>query len=137
MTAKEKITIAYAEDQLWFREPTTEMLTESGFDIIGDFDNGVELLGFLENTSKLPDLVLTDLEMPEMNGITLTKEILKRWPDSKVLILTSEVDRFYVEEAKESGALAFLHKIIDYKNLEKALVDVYQTGASDIGRLRK
>ncbi|WP_010602922.1 response regulator [Pedobacter agri] len=78
MIPKSKITIAYAEDQRWFREPTIEMLTECGFDVVADFDDGVKLLGFLENTLIFPDLILTDLEMPEMNGITLTKEILKK-----------------------------------------------------------
>ncbi|MCX3264915.1 response regulator transcription factor [Pedobacter agri] len=137
MIPKSKITIAYAEDQRWFREPTIEMLTECGFDVVADFDDGVKLLGFLENTLIFPDLILTDLEMPEMNGITLTKEILKKWPDSKVLILTSEVDTFYVEEAKKVGALAFLHKIIDYKNIESALTDIYREGRTEIGELQK
>lgn len=84
----------------------------------------------------MPDLFLTDLRMPNMNGLHLTIEIIKRWPESKVVILTSEVDTFYVSEAKNAGAIAFLHKIIDYKNIKAALTEVYQTGTTCYGKLQ-
>jgi DNA-binding NarL/FixJ family response regulator len=135
ITAKNKITIAYAEDERWFREPTVEMLEEAGFIVIAAVGDGKELIKFLEKSETLPDLFLTDLRMPNMNGIELTEEILMRWPDSKVIILTSEIENFYVEEAKRAGAVCFLHKIIDYKNIKRAMLEVYQTGASTIGKL--
>jgi len=130
-----KITLAYAEDERWFREPMVEMLVESGFDVIGAFSDGRELLTFSENCSTLPDLFLTDLRMPKLNGLELTKEILKKWPHAKVIVITSEIENFYIEEAKKAGAVCFLHKIIDYKNIKHALLEVYQTGATTFGKL--
>lgn len=134
-TYKDRITIIYAEDERWFREPTVEMLGESGFDVVGAFSDGRELLGFAERCSAPPDLYLTDLRMPTINGLELTKEILIGRPDARVIILTSEVENFYVEEARKAGAVAFLHKIIDYKNIRRALLEVHQTGATTIGKL--
>lgn len=67
--------------------------------------------------------------MPNMNGLQLTMGILKRWPESKVVNLTSETETFFVSEAKKAGAAAFLHKIIDYKNIKAALTEVYQTSS--------
>lgn len=116
-----RISIAYAEDERWFREPTVEMLVEKGFDVIAAHSDGNELLSFLESCGTLPDLFLTDLRMPNMNGLELTREILRRWPESKVVILTSEIDSFYVSEAKKAGAAGFLNKVIDYKNIKSAL----------------
>ncbi len=73
--------------------------------------------------------------MPNMNGLELTKEILKRYPNAKVIILTSEIENFYVEEASKAGAVGFSHKIIDYKNIKHALLEVHQTGATAVGKL--
>lgn len=64
--------------------------------------------------------------MPNMNGLRLTEEILKKWPNSKVAILTSEIEIFYVDEARRVGAAGFLHKIIDHKNIVRALREVHQ-----------
>jgi DNA-binding NarL/FixJ family response regulator len=130
-----KISIAYAEDERWFRDPTVEMLVESGFDVIMANSDGDKLLNFLETCQAFPDLVLTDLRMPNMNGLQLTRAILNRWPESKVVILTSEIESFYVCEAKEAGAVGFLHKIIDYKNIKAALEEVYHTGGTTMGKL--
>ncbi|RZJ92133.1 MAG: response regulator [Chryseobacterium sp.] len=134
-TYKDKITIIYAEDERWFREPMVELLVESGFEVIGALSDGKELLGFTERCPALPDLYLTDLRMPNMNGLDLTREILMKWPDSKVVILTSEIENFYVEEAKKAGAVGFLHKIIDHKNIKRALLEVYRTGGTTIGKI--
>ncbi|MFF5380873.1 response regulator [Pedobacter suwonensis] len=130
-----RITIIYAEDERWFRESMVEMLVESGFGIIGAFSDGRELLGFAEGCPIPPDLYLTDLRMPNMNGIELTKEILKKWPNSQVIILTSEIENFYIDQARKAGAVGYLHKIIDYKNIKCALLEVHQTGATTIGKL--
>jgi len=135
VTAENKITIAYAEDERWFRKPTVEMLLQGGFDVIAEFEDGTELLEFLESCEVLPDLCLTDLRMPRMNGFRLTEEILSKFPDTKVVILTSETDRFYIEEAEKIGAVGFLHKIIDHKNIIQALIEVHVTGTTQIGKL--
>lgn len=136
ITSQNKLTIAYAEDERWFREPMVEMLLEGGFEVLGAFSDGAELLRFTKNCATLPDLFLTDLRMPNMNGLQLTEEILSKWPNSKVVILTSEVDVFYVREAKKVGAVGFLHKIIDYNNVGHALREVYQANFSTFGKIQ-
>ena len=134
-TNNDRITIMYAEDERWCRDPTVEMLVKSGFDVVVALSDGKELLDFAEGCSTPPDLYLTDLRMPNMNGLELTKEILKKWPNAKVVILTSEVESFYVAEARKAGAVGFLHKIIDYENIRHALLEVHQTGSTTVGKL--
>ena len=73
--------------------------------------------------------------MPSINGLALTKEILRMRPNSKVLILTSEVEIFYVDEAKKVGAVDFLHKILDYEKIVRALREVHNNGGTEVGKL--
>ncbi len=49
-----------------------------------------------------------------MNGLRLTEKILRKWPELKVVILTSEIHQFYIEDSEKVGAVGFMHKIIDH-----------------------
>lgn len=111
ITAKNKITIAYAEGERWFREPTVDMLEEAGFIVIAAVVDGKELIKFLEKSETLPDLFLTDLRMPNMNGLDLTKEILIKWPSSKVIILTLRLKSFKSSRQRKLAPSAFYIKL--------------------------
>ncbi|QPH38630.1 response regulator [Pedobacter endophyticus] len=130
-----KINVAYAEDQLWFRDSVVELLIQNGFEISIVAQDGDEMIRLLEKADGSPDIFLTDLRMPKMHGFELIRQILKRWPDSKVVMLTSDVETFYVDEARKAGAVAFLHKIIDHKNIVDALREIYDTGTTSHGKL--
>ena len=69
-----------------------------------------------------------------MHGIQLTLELIKRWPGSKVILLSSEISPFLINEAKQAGAAAFFHKILDHKNLISALIEIYQNGSTQYGK---
>ena len=56
------------------------------------------------------DLIITDIEMPIMNGVEATKEITKEYPDVKILILTTFLDDEYIYEAIREGAVGYLLK---------------------------
>lgn len=77
--------------------------TEASFNVIADFNNGRELLEHLDET-QLPDLIIMDLVMPELNGIEATRRIKAEYPDVKVLVLSSFIDEEHVLGVMDAGA---------------------------------
>ncbi len=75
---------------------------------VGEALNGIELLALLEK--KQVDIAVIDIEMPRMNGIETTKEIKKRYPEVKVLILSMYNDNEYIRQLIEVGASGYILK---------------------------
>lgn len=77
--------------------------TEESFNVIADFNNGRELLEHLDEM-QLPNLIIMDLVMPELNGIEATRQVKAKFPDVKVLVLSSFIDEEHVLGVMDSGA---------------------------------
>ena len=77
--------------------------TEESFNVIADFNNGRELLEHLDKTH-LPDLIIMDLVMPELNGIEATRQVKAKFPEVKVLVLSSFIDEEHVLGVMDAGA---------------------------------
>jgi DNA-binding NarL/FixJ family response regulator len=88
------------------------------------FKRGLEVLDFLENNEA--DVVLSDLQMPEMNGIELTTKIHERFPEVRVLILTIDDEPYKIRQAIAAGASGYLLKDTDRAELEEAIRKLYQ-----------
>lgn len=88
------------------------------------FKRGQEVLDFLENNEA--DVVLSDLQMPEMNGIELTTKIHERFPEVRVLILTIDDEPYKIRQAIAAGASGYLLKDTDRTELEEAIRKLYQ-----------
>lgn len=96
------------------------------FEIVGEFRNGQD---FLDNMAKLEvDVVLTDIDMPEMDGVTATKLALSINPDLKIIALSMYNDRKYYYEMVTAGAKGFVLKQSPTNKLESAIREVYQGG---------
>ncbi|HUR60264.1 MAG TPA: response regulator transcription factor [Opitutaceae bacterium] len=95
-------------------DPRLEILGEAG-----TLASGVETV-----TRLTPDVVLLDIRLPDGNGFEACRQILKRAPETRVLILTSSVDDTMVDEAIRSGANGYLLKEIDGRGLINAIHDV-------------
>jgi YesN/AraC family two-component response regulator len=80
--------------------------TQEGLKVICEASNGEDALARIE--SQIPDLVLMDIQMPVMDGLSATQIIKKRWPHVKVIILTIYTE--YESQAEQAGADAFLIK---------------------------
>ena len=91
-----------------------------------DGDSAIEQVGTL-----MPDVVLMDIEMPVMSGITATQKICQQFPETKVLVLSSHEDRESVTQALEAGAEGYLLKNTLAEDLEQAIWSVYR-GRSQI-----
>ncbi len=96
--------------------------TEPSLEVIGE---AVNVATGVAAAAKLnPDVVLLDIRLPDGSGIDACRQILKRNPDARVLILTSVIDDTVVDDAIRAGAHGYLLKEIDGKGLMNAIRDV-------------
>lgn len=103
------IRILIVDDQNFTRQALQAILeTELDFEIASKATNGLEAIEYLEKYSV--DIVIVDLEMPQMSGLTVTEKIRERFPETKVIILSSHDDRDNINAAVEAGAKGYLLK---------------------------
>ncbi|MFD0677594.1 MULTISPECIES: response regulator transcription factor [unclassified Paenibacillus] len=92
----------------------------NGFEIVGDASNGIEALELVERYQ--PDIVVTDIRMPGMDGIELTRILKQRYKDIQVIVLSSYNDFEYVKETLQLGALDYILKPkMQYTDLVNAM----------------
>ncbi|MBR8827020.1 MAG: response regulator [Gomphosphaeria aponina SAG 52.96 = DSM 107014] len=103
------IKILLVDDQELFRKLLQNWLEEEeDFEVLKPASNGQQAIEKVEEFR--PDVVLIDIEMPEMDGITATKIIMQRFPDIKVIVLSGYDDDDYVTKALKAGAKGYLLK---------------------------
>ena len=101
-------------------EGTKQALERAGgFDVVGEAVNGVQVLPLVRRLK--PDLVLLDLRMPQMDGLTCLAKIRKEFPEVKVAILSVSQDPELIQTALKRGANAYIVKTIDPDDLPGAL----------------
>ena len=101
--------VVIADDCAAFLEWLKSLLESShDFEVISEAQDGADALHAVE--AYLPDLVLADVEMPEMDGIDIAKIMAGQWPNVGVILISSNNEPFYYQAAKESRALAFIAK---------------------------
>jgi two-component system response regulator DesR len=104
-----KIRVTIAEDQAMVRGALAALLaTEGDFDIVGQAQNGREALE--QVLAAAPDVLLTDIEMPELTGLELANEIKRRKLPVKVVILTTFARAGYLRRALDAGVSGYLLK---------------------------
>jgi DNA-binding NarL/FixJ family response regulator len=99
------------DDHALFRAGLKELLTRRGFEVIGEAANGREAVALVESLA--PDLVLMDLQMPEMSGLEAIRLIKAQSPALPVVVLTASEDDTDLFEAIKSGAQGYLMKGMD------------------------
>lgn len=105
-----KITrIILVDDHLLFREGVKRILeNEPSFEVVGAASDGIEALNLVDTLK--PDIVLMDVNMPEMNGFEATKEIVTLHPDTKVVMLSVHAEKSYVLDSLKNGASGYIIK---------------------------
>jgi DNA-binding NarL/FixJ family response regulator len=126
--ASQSIRICLVDDQRLIRDGLRLLLElEEGLEVIGEAENGmaaVELYAALQ-----PDVLLMDIRMPGMDGVEATRRIVERWPQARVIILTTFDDDAYIFDALRAGALGYLLKDISGAELGAAVHEVVHGGA--------
>nr|WP_279017903.1 response regulator transcription factor [Staphylococcus schleiferi] len=117
--------IALVDDHFIVRQGLEFLLsTQNEIEVTGSFGNGQSLLDALNEKQIEPDLVLVDLVMPEMNGITLIQHIKEGFPHIKILVLTSYVDEEHVMSAMRVGADGYEMKDVEPEALMTSITRV-------------
>jgi len=84
------------------------LFEEAAFDLVGEAAGGYEALELVEKTK--PDVLILDLSMPDLDGISVTRKIKPNFPDLKILILTLHEDEALLKEAIKAGAAGYILK---------------------------
>jgi len=123
----EPIRILLVDDQRLMREGLRILLElEPDLEIVGEADNGEAALSAYAELQ--PDVVLMDVRMPGMDGVEATWRLHERWPDARVIILTTFDDDEYVFEGLRAGAMGYLLKDVSGHDLAQAVRTVAAGG---------
>ncbi|MDF2648500.1 MAG: DNA-binding response regulator [Paenibacillus sp.] len=106
----------------------TYISLEPGLEVVGEANNGQDAFDKLnqELSQHLPDVILMDLTMPVLDGIGATKLICSKFPQIKVIMLTSFLEEAKVLEAVESGAISYMLKTVSSDQLIHAILSAYR-----------
>lgn len=122
---KKKLKVYIADDHTLFRKAMVSMIeTFKGVDSVKDAENGKELLALVKQTA--PDVAIVDLQMPVMDGVETCEQILGKYPDVKLIILTMHDSEKYILHMMEMGVNAFLLKNTEPEELELAINSVVE-----------
>jgi two-component system, NarL family, response regulator LiaR len=120
MKASKRIRVLIVDDHAVVRSGLATFLQAfEDFELVGEAGDGIEALRLCAQA--VPDVVLMDLLMPEMDGIAATRAIRERHPDAQVIALTSFRDQDRVRAALDAGALGYLLKNVSADDLARAI----------------
>ena len=114
------IKVAIADDHALFRTGVkTSLSSRKDIQMVAEAENGMQLLNLLKHIQ--PDVVLLDIQMPIMDGLTTLPEIKKLYPDVKVIMLSMHNDHSMITRMMEIGANSYLTKESDSETIYQAI----------------
>jgi len=120
--------IVIIDDHQLFREGVKRILDfEDSFDVIAEGDDGSDALSLYEQY--LPEVILMDINMPRKNGVEATGELMAKYPEAKVIMLSIHDDESYVMHALKTGALGYMLKEMDADAIIQAIKVVAAGGS--------
>ena len=121
----EPIKVLIADDHVLYRAGVkTALSSKNDVKVIAEADNGMHLLNMLKMVQ--PDVILLDIQMPIMDGVTALPEIKKSWPNIKVIMLTMLEDHSMVTRLMELGANSYLSKTSDIEVIYEAIKTCFE-----------
>lgn len=122
------VKVLIADDQELIRQSLKIVLgTDSEIEITDSVGDGTDVLKGLEKN--VPDVILMDVRMPKMDGTVCTKEVKKKYPDVKIIILTTFDDDDFIYSALKYGASGYILKGISMEGLKQAIMTVHRGGS--------
>ena len=122
------IKVMIADDQELIRQSLQIVLsTHEDLKVVDAVENGFAVLESIKK--ERPDVILMDIRMPEMDGVYCTKVVKEKYPDIKIIILTTFDDDEFVFSALKYGASGYLLKGVSMDELYRAICTVYNGGA--------
>lgn len=121
----EEINIVLADDHPLVQDGIRTRLEEiQGLNVIGMADNGEDLIKIAEDLK--PDIVITDISMPKINGLEATRLLTQKQPQIKILILTMHDNKEYMQNAIDSGAHGYMLKDQPADEMIEAVKNLYK-----------
>jgi two-component system response regulator NreC len=120
------LRVLLADDHPVFRQGLRALLEREKFDVVGEASDGLEAIAAAERLQ--PQIVVIDLAMPALNGIDAAREIVKRVPRAKAVLLTMHTEEHHVLEALRAGVKACVSKSQAAEHLLQAIKDVSAGG---------
>ena len=121
----EPIRVIIADDHVLYRAGVkTALSAKKDVKVVAEADNGMHLLNLIKNVPA--DVILLDIQMPIMDGITALPEIKKICPDTKVIMLTMMDDHSMITKLMELGANSYLTKTSDSEIIYEAIKTCYE-----------
>lgn len=119
----ENLNVLYIEDEKALRDATAKLLVNyfKNLDLAVDGEDGLNKYVNNHTTINAYDLIITDINMPNMDGIEMSKRILKLAPNQSIIIISAHCE--YMTSAKEIGIKAILTKPVEYKELVPVLYE--------------
>lgn len=122
------VKVLIADDQELIRQSLKIVLgADSEIEITDSVGDGTDVLKSLEKN--VPDVILMDVRMPKMDGTVCTKEVKKKYPDVKIIILTTFDDDDFIYSALKYGASGYILKGISMEGLKQAIMTVHRGGS--------
>ena len=132
MKIRKKVIIV--EDHTIFREGMKRVISEmEDMELVGEAENGAVFISMLKKVE--PDIVLMDIQMPEMDGIEATEKALKIYPNLKILVLSMFGEEEYVYSMVDRGVSGFILKtsgLADFNRAIKKILDGQQYYSEEI-----
>jgi len=116
---RKTINIIIADDHTIFLEGITALISSKYINVVANCKNGQEVLDFLKEQEV--DLVISDINMPVMDGITLVKKITKLYPKTKTMMLSMYEERHIINKAIKAGANGYMSKNAGKKDILNAI----------------
>ena len=120
------VKVLLADDHPVFRQGLRALLEREKFDVVGEASDGLEAIAAAERLQ--PQIVVIDLAMPALNGIDAVREIVKRVPRAKAVLLTMHTEEHHVLEALRAGVKGCVSKSQAAEHLLQAIKDVSAGG---------
>ena len=122
------VKVLIADDQELIRQSLSIVLgADSEIEITDSVGDGTDVLKSLEKN--VPDVILMDVRMPKMDGTVCTKEVKKKYPDVKIISLTTFDDDDFIYSALKYGASGYILKGISMEGLKQAIMTVHRGGS--------
>lgn len=109
------VKVIIADDEEFVRHFLRTVITSLSFKVVAEVEKGDEVFSVMKNTN--PDILLLDINMPNLTGMEFLQEYAKEFPKTCIIILTSASSFKIVEEASKEGANCFIRKDMPIENM--------------------
>ena len=124
---EKQIRVVVVDDHAIMREGLVLLLEdESDIEVVGTAESGEGAIAAIQEHN--PDIALVDIAMDDMTGLEVTRRVLARQPDTKIIIVTMHEEKAFFVEALEAGAVGYFLKGSDSRELIETIRTVYNGG---------